>query len=228
MPHVYIEGMILQASLIFALGPQNLFVLESGLRRHYHLTVSFVCFFCDLFLIMLGVAGAATFFTKFPEVKIFVGILGIGFLIFYGLEKIKQSDACHFELQKSGQKSCFKAVVLSSVLFSVINPHAYLDGIVLIGGYSAKYPALAERLTLGLGAASFSLIWFLLLSVGASFMVPLFKNGRKVRLLMVTTGFILLLMSAKLSFDVYAWVNELYHDPLVPLDLSRDHLARKK
>jgi L-lysine exporter family protein LysE/ArgO len=228
MPNVYFEGMILQASLILALGPQNLFVLESGLKRHHHLTISFVCFLCDLFLIMLGVAGAATFFTRFPEIKIIVGILGIGFLIFYGVGKLKYSDQHDLKLEQNEKQTCFKAAILSSVLFSVVNPHAYLDGIVLIGGYSAKYSDLTKRLTLGLGAASFSLIWFLILSMGASFLVPLFKSGRKVRIMMASTGVILLLMSAKLSFDVYGWVSELYPDPLASLWSPEGYMARKK
>ena len=214
MKEVFLEGMLLQASLIFALGPQNLFVLESGLKRHYHLTVSFVCFFCDLTLIMLGVAGAATFFNQFPQIKIFVGVLGVGFLILYGIGKLRHDDQQHLQFENSGKRSCYKAAIISSVIFSVVNPHAYLDGIVLIGGYSSKYPDLYTRLALGLGAASFSLIWFLLLSVGASIMVPFFKNENRMRIIMSSAGVILIVMSAKLGMDVISWIEEVYPETL--------------
>ena len=214
MREVYLEGMLLQASLIFALGPQNLFVLESGLKRHYHLTVSFVCFLCDLTLIMLGVAGAATFFNQFPQIKIIVGLLGVGFLILYGVGKLRHDDQEHLQLENNGKRSCYRAAIVSSVLFSIVNPHAYLDGIVLIGGYSSKYPELSTRLALGLGAASFSLIWFLLLSVGASFMVPLFKSEKRMRLIMSSAGIILIIMSAKLGMDVLNWIEEVYPETL--------------
>lgn len=217
MPDVYLEGMILQASLIFALGPQNIFVLESGLKRHYHLTVSFVCFLCDLTLIMLGVAGAATFFNRFPEIKIVVGILGVGFLVLYGVGKLKHEDQHHLEFERNGRHSCYKAAIISSVIFSVVNPHAYLDGIVLIGGYSAKYSELNQRLTLGLGAASFSLIWFLILSMGGSFMIPLFKSEKRMKYIMGTAGVILLFMSVKLSLDVYGWINETYPETVASI-----------
>lgn len=217
MANVFFEGMILQASLIFALGPQNLFVLESGLKRHFHLTVSFVCFLCDLTLIMLGVAGAATFFNKFPEIKIIVGILGVGFLILYGIGKIRHDDDQHLEFERNGKRTCYKAAIISSIVFSIVNPHAYLDGIVLIGGYSSKYSELDLRLLLGLGAASFSLIWFLVLSIGASFMVPLFKSATRMKYIMSTAGVILLFMSAKLGLDVFDWINEIYPDTIASI-----------
>lgn len=217
MREVFLEGLLLQASLIFALGPQNLFVLESGLKRHHHLTVSFVCFLCDLTLIMLGVAGAATFFNKFPELKIIVGAIGVGFLVLYGLNKIRHDDHHHLEFEHKGKRSCYRAAIISSIIFSVVNPHAYLDGIVLIGGYSSKYPDLSNRLVLGLGAASFSLIWFLMLSIGASFMVPIFQNEKRMRFIMGTAGVVLLFLSGKLTLDVIGWIQELYPDTIASL-----------
>src|SRR5690606_27553703 len=88
MGSLFLEGLILQASFLRALGAQNIFVLEAGLKRHHHLMISFVCFVCDLTLILLGVAGAATFFTHFPGVKVFIGVLGVSFLFFYGVSKL--------------------------------------------------------------------------------------------------------------------------------------------
>ena len=209
MREVFLEGLLLQASLIFALGPQNLFVLESGLRRHHHITVSFVCFFCDFSLIMLGVAGAATFFNHYPQIKIFFGVVGVGFLLLYGFGKITTSEKS-LALTDEKSRGPLKNVILKSITFSVVNPHAYLDGIVLIGGYSAKYSDLSLRLTLGMGAASFSLIWFLLLSLGASVMMPIFQSPKRMRFMMGSAGVILLFLSAKLTLDVYGWLIETY------------------
>lgn len=209
MKEVFFEGLLLQASLIFALGPQNLFVLESGLRRHHHLTVSFVCFICDLTLIMLGVAGAATFFNHYPQIKIVFGVLGVGFLLLYGFGKIRTPKE-ELILESDSSKASLKSVILRAITFSVINPHAYLDGIVLIGGYSAKYSELSYRLTLGLGAATFSLIWFLMLSLGASVMMPIFSSPKRMRWMMGSAGVILLFLSAKLTIDVYGWLIEMY------------------
>lgn len=217
MKGVFLEGMLLQASLIFAVGPQNLFVLESGIKRHFHITVSLVCFLCDLTLIMLGVIGAGTFFNQFPVIKIIVGILGVCFLIMYGINKIRHDDTNHLEFENNGKRSCYKAAILSAITFSVVNPHAYLDGIVLIGGYSSKYSDIFNRLALGLGAAAFSLVWFIALSVGAAFVIPLFHNEKRMRFIMSTAGVVLLIMSLKLGLDVFGWVEELYPDTIASL-----------
>ena len=74
------DGFLLQASLILALGAQNIFVLESGLKKQRQFVVAFVCSLCDLILIMLGVLGASSLFLRFPSLKIAFGIIGVGFL----------------------------------------------------------------------------------------------------------------------------------------------------
>lgn len=208
MLRIFLEGFLLQASLIMALGAQNLFILESGIRRQHHLTVSFVCFFCDLLLITLGVAGAATLFHTFPEIKVIVGIIGVSFLFWYGYQKLTKSESLRLagDLQTLG----FRESVLKAMTFSWVNPHAYLDGIVLIGGYSIKYVALADRLVLGFGASFCSLVWFLALSTASARLMPIFNSPGRLRLLMGGAGVCLIFLSARLSFDVYHWTLELF------------------
>lgn len=208
MEKIFFEGFLLQGSLIFALGAQNLFVLESGLRRHHHLTVSFVCFLCDFCLIMLGVAGAATLFTHFPEAKVVVGVLGVFFLLSYGVGKLKTNEEQIILNQESHKEKNLKKSIFSAISFSVLNPHAYLDGIVLIGGYSSKYSHLVSRLTLGMGAAICSWTWFLILSTASSRLMPFFQNPKRLRVLMSLSGVMLILLSFKLSMEVYSWMNE--------------------
>jgi L-lysine exporter family protein LysE/ArgO len=210
MKDIFFEGMLIQASLIFALGPQNLFVLESGLRRQHQLTVSLTCYLCDFALIMLGVLGTSTFFNYFPQLKIIIGGLGVAFLIFYGVGKILSDEEELKVDELSSTQNGLKKAILNSVTFSVLNPHAYLDGIVLIGGYSAKYSEMSDRVSLGLGASTFSLIWFITLSYGAGSVMPLFANQKRMRFLMSTAGFVLLFLSAKLSVDVLGWLHEIY------------------
>lgn len=93
--------------------------------------------------------------------------------------------------------------------FSLLNPHAYLDGIVLIGGYSAKYSELPMRLAVGFGAASFSLVWFLLLTTASRTMFPIFNNPKRMRYIMCASGAVLIFLSGKLSMDVYGWVADV-------------------
>lgn len=206
MHSLFVEGLLLQASLIFALGAQNFFVLESGMRRQYHFTVSIVCFLCDFLLIMLGVAGAATLFTAFPHMKILVGIVGVIFLFQYGFSKLfSETEEAVSSDVLSGNKNLRNSIVLA-ITFSLLNPHAYLDAFILIGGYSAKYGSLNDRMALGAGAAFFSLIWFLLLSSASSMMKPLLSNPLRMRKIMATAGLGLIALSGKLGMDVYGWM----------------------
>lgn len=214
MVQVFLEGFLLQASLIMALGAQNLFVLESGMRRHYHLTVSFTCFLCDLMIIMIGVMGAATLFHHFPEFKIVVGVVGIIFLLQYGIGKLRSPKEDVFLSDVLKEKSIRKSI-LRAIGFSIINPHAYLDGIVLIGGYSSKYAELPLRVGVGLGAATCSLVWFLTLSSASGMMMPIFQDPRRMRWMMGTAGVVLIFLSARLSVDVYGWLQEIRHPEII-------------
>lgn len=208
MGSLFFEGLVLQASLIFALGAQNLFVLESGLRRQNPLTVSFVCFFCDLILILLGVAGAATLFTKFPQVKILIGLLGVSFLFAYGVSKLLFHEKTSFEFKGPDLSITLKKSVLLSMTFSILNPHAYLDAFILIGGFSTKYAELSDRIVLGLGAAFYSGLWFLILTTLSSVMKPVLENPFRMRMVMSVAGVALIYLSGKLSLDVLQWIGE--------------------
>lgn len=206
MEKIFFEGFSLQASLIFALGAQNIFVLESGLRKTHSLTISLVCFLCDLTLILLGVAGAATVFNLFPSLKFVIGIIGVIFLFIYGFQKLTEDNTFHSDKEFTGLS--LKKSALLAMTFSLINPHAYLDAFVLIGGYSSKYVDLNDRLSLGMGAAIYSGLWFLVLSYFSGFMKPLFSNRKRMKCISVCIGVFLLFLSGKLSMDVLSWIPE--------------------
>jgi L-lysine exporter family protein LysE/ArgO len=214
MGSLFFEGLLLQASLIFALGAQNLFVLESGLRRENHLTVSLVCFLCDLTLILLGVAGAATIFTKFPHIKILVGILGVSFLFAYGVNKLFADDSQMLTVKSDNLKLTIKKSIILSFTFSILNPHAYLDAFILIGGFSTKYAEMNDRIVLGLGAACYSGIWFLILSTLSSAMKPILEHPGRMRMVMSCAGLALIFLSGKLGLDVVNWINLEFHPAL--------------
>ena len=214
MGSLFLEGLILQASLIFALGAQNLFVFEAGLHRRHPLTVSFVCFLCDLLLIMLGVAGAATIFTQFPQLKIIVGLLGVGFLFLYGAQKLF-SPAESAPIKEEVIESTLKKSVLLAVTFSILNPHAYLDAFIIIGGFSSKYTDLQDRLMLGLGAAIFSGIWFLILSGLSRSLRPVFEHPGRMKTIMSVAGISLMYLSGKLGLDVLNWAGMKIPSPVL-------------
>lgn len=206
MQNIFFEGFFLQASLIFALGSQNVFVLESGLQRNYPMTISFVCFLCDFFLIMLGVVGASAIFLQHPWLKIMIGILGVTFLFQYGVSKILYSST-YGNSQKSLDRNLKRSILLA-ITFSVLNPHAYLDAFILIGGVSAKYEDAYHRIILGVGAACYSGLWFVLLSSISNRVKPLLENPLRMKWVMGSAGVALIFLSGKLGVNVFEWIKE--------------------
>jgi L-lysine exporter family protein LysE/ArgO len=206
MEKLFLEGLLLQASLIFALGAQNIFVLESGIKKHHSYAISFACFFCDFILIMIGVAGAGALVSSFLGLKILIGFISALFLFHFGIKKIFSPIDSLQERNSQDLRPTLKQSLLLAVTFSVVNPHAYLDAFILIGGYTSKYALLVDRLWVGAGAACFSLIWFLTLSSATRIMHPLFSRQTPMKIISVGSGSLLLLLSFRLSQDIYSWI----------------------
>lgn len=203
----FLQGFLLQASLILALGAQNIFVLESGLKKRRHLLVALICSICDVLLIAFGVLGAASIFIKVPFLKIFFGAVGVLFLAYYGFKKLLTSfSTVNSEQGEDQSTNDIKKVILLSLGFSLLNPHVYLDTVILIGGYSAKFAELESRLSFGAGAGSFSVLWFFGLAFFASAMSSLLNSPRATKLIAFISGTILIALAVKLGLDVFEWI----------------------
>ncbi len=205
---LFLEGFFLQASLILALGAQNLFVLESGLRRRRHLFVAAVCSVCDFSLVLAGVLGAGTLFVSVPWLKIIFGLLGLGFLLFYGILKLKEAFwPGPTPLLESSKPLPTREILLTTLAFSLLNPHCYLDTIVLVGGYSSKFIHLRDRFIFGLGAGTTSVIWFFGLATLASKFSPILFNEKAMRIINFISGIILISLCVKLGYELLGWIS---------------------
>lgn len=205
MTTTFLQGFFLQASLILALGAQNIFILNSGLRKQRHLLAALVSSICDTALVFVGVLGVATFFVQFPILKIGLGVIGVSFLLYYGFLKLKEAKNGVEISQSSNQTTTTKQTVLTSLGFSLLNPHVYLDTVVLIGGYSSKFDQMIERFYFGAGASFFSTIWFFGLALLASFGSRLLNNPKAMRTVSLISGLILISLALKLGTDVFSW-----------------------
>jgi L-lysine exporter family protein LysE/ArgO len=202
----FLQGFLLQASLILALGAQNIFVLNSGLRRQHHLLVASVSSICDTLLVFVGVLGVATLFVQIPVLKVALGAIGVGFLCFYGVLKLQEAkNGTHLSHFEQGALSVRKTI-LATIGFSLLNPHVYLDTVVLIGGYSTKFSDLSERFGFGLGASLFSTLWFFGLALFAAMGHRFLNNHRAMRTISFLSGMILLALAIKLGSDVWSWI----------------------
>ena len=205
---IFAQGFFLQASLILALGAQNIFVLNSGLHRQRHLLVATVCTLCDALLILGGVLGVATFFIQIPTLKICLGVIGVCFLFIYAILKLREfwrgvefpdSDFVTVSTRK---------IIFTSLGFSLLNPHVYLDTVVLVGGYSTAFSIFYERLYFGIGAATFSLVWFFSLAILASYGARVLRNRKAMGTISLISGVILMILAIKLGFDVTGWIEK--------------------
>jgi L-lysine exporter family protein LysE/ArgO len=164
----YVAGLMLSASLIVAIGAQNAFVLGQGLRRDHTLTTAAVCSACDALLIGIGVAGVGMALSLHPALSRLLAALGGVFVIVYGVLAARRAISASDEaLQGGGAVRGRRAVVGAALAVSLLNPHAYLDAMLLIGGFAAQFPA-AARPAFAAGAVSASVIWFFGLGLGAA------------------------------------------------------------
>lgn len=203
---IFLEGFILQASLIMALGAQNLFVLESGLRRRHPLTVASICSLCDFTLVMIGVCGVSTLFIQHALLKIAIGIIGVGFLAYYGIQKIRENPSVLSSENEKINNYPRKQTIYRTLGFSLLNPHVFLDTLVLIGGFAAKFLLFSDRVIFGLGASVFSVVWFFALVLLASSMQSFLKSPKVMGIILKAAGVILIYISLKLGIEVYGWI----------------------
>lgn len=193
MLDVYSRGFVLGASLIIAIGAQNAHVLRQGLRRRYVFPVALICTLWDWLLITIGVAGFGTLISRFPALTTFAAWGGAAFLLFYGALSFRsafKSNSLNADEDNAQQFTSLKAVLAFTFAVSVLNPHVYLDTVILIGGLAAQFAA-DQRLYFGLGALSASGLWFFGLAYGARLLEPLFRNPTAWRVLDIIIGIVM-------------------------------------
>lgn len=184
-----LEGFGLGASLIIAIGAQNAFVLRQGLAHEHVLTVVSVSAACDSALIALGVAGLGTIIASSDTLTAVATWGGAVFLFVYGLRSFWSAFRAG-TLEPNAADSgvvTLRTTVLVTLGMSLLNPHVYLDTVVLIGSLGARHP-LPDRLAFAGGAMASSIIWFFSLGYGARRLRPFFSRPSAWRVLDVLVG----------------------------------------
>ncbi|UWR34376.1 LysE/ArgO family amino acid transporter [Sulfitobacter sp. W027] len=177
----FLPGFALSLTLIMAIGAQNAFVLRQGLRREHVLAVVLVCATSDAILITAGVAGFGALAEAAPWFGPLMRYGGAAFLLWYGWRNAVSAWQGGEALETEGQstRSSGKAI-LTLLALTWLNPHVYLDTLVLLGSISAQYP---DRLSFGIGAALASFVFFFALGYGARLLAPLFAKPRSWQVL---------------------------------------------
>lgn len=190
----FLKGIALGGSLIIAIGAQNAFVLKQGLKRSHVLPVVAVCIACDWVLIAIGAAGFGMLVTAFPAVTSIAAWGGAAFLFFYGATSFRSamSDETLDAEGTEGRAALATtgAAIAAALAISLLNPHVYLDTVVLLGSVAAQH-AMPERAWFALGAMAASMVWFAGLGYGARLLAPLFRRPAAWRVLDIAIGVIM-------------------------------------
>lgn len=204
----FAQGFVLQAGLIVALGAQNLYVLDSGLKRQKHWQIAALCSACDAVLIALGVFGAGQVFLAYPVLKLAMGAAGVAFLFWYAWIKLREGLPATVSPAHARPPSDLSRPLAAALAFSLLNPHVYLDTVVLVGGFSTQFETFSERTAFGGGAAIFSTIWFFSLAGLAAWMAPVLTSPPTARMIALGSAAILTVLGCVLGWEVFQWTIE--------------------
>lgn len=196
MTAAFIPGFLLGFSLILAIGAQNAFVLRQGLRREHVFAVCLTCAVSDALLIAAGVAGFGVVVESAPWIQPVFRWAGAAFLFVYGLvalaSAVRGGSGLKAEADDNGNR---RRVILTVLAFTWLNPHVYLDTVVLLGSIGAQFEASGA---FAAGAVTASFVFFFSLAYGARSLSPFFAEPRTWRLLDGSVGVVMWALAAKL------------------------------
>ncbi len=196
MTSAVLPGFALGFSLILAIGAQNAFVLRQGLRREHVFATCLTCAVSDALLITAGVAGFGSLATVVPWFEPVMRYGGAAFLLAYGALSLRSAwNGGAVLVAEGGPGASLRRTLATVLAFTWLNPHVYLDTVVLIGSISAQYD---DRLQFGLGAVAASFFFFFTLGYGARLLAPVFARPGAWRALDLGIGLVMWAIAAKL------------------------------
>ena len=197
--HIYdlIQGLIIGSTLIIAIGPQNLFVINQGLKKTFVFTVVLFCSLSDSILIIIGINLSSVIVDINPNTIIILKILGGIWLVFYGLNKIRYINKIRNLQNIDTIENDFKKILITLFLITYVNPHVYLDTIILIGSISTNFNS---QLFFGIGAVIASFIFFFSLGYLSKFLSKYIYSNKTWFWIDLIVGFLMILYGIKFIF----------------------------
>ena len=198
-PHIWpvlVQGFAISLGLIVAIGAQNAFVLRQGLRREHVASVVLFCAVADAVLIAAGVFGMAQALASHPYMAQTLALAGSAFLAWYGVKALQRMrHASQLQAAPGGSSISRHAAIAQAAAFTLLNPHVYLDTVLLVGSLGAQQPSGLQSWFV-LGASMASLTWFSALGFGARWMAPWFAKPKAWQVLDGLIGLTMLTLSA--------------------------------
>ncbi|MEH0018497.1 MAG: LysE/ArgO family amino acid transporter [Desulfobacter sp.] len=202
MLSAYITGLGAGAGLIIAIGAQNAFVLSQGVRKNHYLLVALICAICDAVLVTIGVSGTGRLIASSPAIAGVAGIGGAVFLFAYGARAFySAARGNRLETDRTAPAS-LRAVVLATFAVTLLNPHVYIDTVLLLGSIAGQFSS-PGHIAFGAGAVTASFAWFFSLGIGATFLAPLFRRKWSWRVLDTFVGIVMWTIGISLTRGVF-------------------------
>ena len=195
---VFLQGLTLGLGLIVAIGSQNAFVLRQGLRREHVGKIVLFCALADAALIAAGVLGLAHALGQRPLLAGALALGGAAFLAGYGWQALRRArQPQQLRATAGGHALGAGAALAQAAAFTLLNPHVYLDTVLLVGSIGAQQPGALRGWFMG-GASAASLLWFAVLGYGARRLAPWFARPRAWQVLDGLIGVSMFVLSALL------------------------------
>ncbi|KKO61312.1 Arginine exporter protein ArgO [Janthinobacterium sp. KBS0711] len=195
---VFFQGLTLGLGLIVAIGSQNAFVLRQGLRREHVGAIVLFCALADAALIAAGVLGMSRALGQRPLLASALALGGAIFLAVYGWQALRRARRPQqLRAAEGGIGLGLAAILAQAAAFTLLNPHVYLDTVLLVGSIGAQQPG-ALRGWFIVGASAASLLWFASLGYGARWLAPWFARPRAWQVLDGLIGVTMFVLSALL------------------------------
>ena len=200
MLSAFLTGLFLGLSLIVAIGAQNAFVIRSGILRNHIFYIALFCAISDSLLIIIGIAGISFFLKDFMNEfsNIIFGFSAL-WLFSYGLLRIRSALINNYLTVDNNSKSSSLLKAISIVaIFTFVNPHVYLDTMILIGSISQQFLD-TNRIYFAIGACTASFIWFFSIAYGAKLLTPIMQKPSHWRNLDLLIALIMFVIAFNLA-----------------------------
>jgi L-lysine exporter family protein LysE/ArgO len=161
----FLPGFFAGLGLIVAIGAQNAFVIRQGLTRQHVFVVVAICAIADAALIALGIAGLGAIIQGLPWLLEGVRWFGVAYLTWFGIKSVRSAFKNDAMVISGAQTTSLKKVVVAVLGFTLLNPHVYLDTVILLGSISNQFAE--DRWVFGFGAMTASIVWFSSIGFGA-------------------------------------------------------------
>ena len=194
----FIQGLIIGGTLIIAIGPQNLFVIQQGLKKSYVFTVTLFCGLSDSLLIVIGIYLSNYIVQINPSIIGIIKVLGGIWLIFYGLNKVIKLNKFKDINKELNIINEFGKILITLLLITYANPHVYLDTIILLGSLSTNFN---DQFSFGVGAISASFLFFFSLGYMSKFLSKYIYSNKTWFWIDLTIG--LLMISYGIYFIIF-------------------------